>query len=72
MVIKFWVMLVQMVQKTTRRLRQPLQNQAGLQAIEILGWSLVGVLVIVVAWGLISGWIPTFIQKIFGKLDALS
>lgn len=54
------------------RLMRPLQNQQGATIFEILGYALLCVLVIVVAWGLIKGWLPTFFQSITGRLDNLS
>lgn len=37
-----------------------LKNESGASIVEILGYALLAVLAIVVVWGLISGWIPTF------------
>lgn len=54
------------------RLVRPLQNQHGATIVEILGYALLAVLAIVVVWGLIKGWLPTFWQSITGKLDNLS
>ncbi|RAI89604.1 hypothetical protein DET54_11472 [Paenibacillus pabuli] len=54
------------------RLMRPLQNQQGASIVEILGYALLCVLAIVVVWGLIKGWLPTFFQSITGKLDNLS
>ncbi|GIO42294.1 hypothetical protein [Paenibacillus apis] len=54
------------------RLARPLQNQNGATIVEILGYALIAVLAIVVVWGLIKGWLPTFWQSITGRLDNLS
>ncbi|GGH41036.1 hypothetical protein GCM10008014_00330 [Paenibacillus silvae] len=54
------------------RLLRPLQNQQGASIVEILGYALLCVLAIVLVWGLIKGWLPTFFQSITGKLDNLS
>jgi Flp pilus assembly pilin Flp len=54
------------------RLMRPLQNQQGASIVEILGYALLCVLAIVVVWGLIKGWLPSFWQSITGRLDNLS
>lgn len=54
------------------RLVRPLQNQQGASIVEILGYALIAVLAIVVVWGLIKGWLPSFWQSITGRLDNLS
>lgn len=60
------------IETVTLRLIRPLQNQQGASIVEILGYALLAVLAIVVVWGLIKGWLPTFWQSITGKLDNLS
>ncbi|MNW54160.1 hypothetical protein D3C74_317530 [compost metagenome] len=60
------------IESLVLRLISPLQNQHGATIVEILGYALLAVLAIVVAWGLIKGWLPTFWQSITGKLDNLS
>lgn len=64
--------LVVRAESVVLRLARPLQNQQGATIVEILGYALVAVLAIVVVWGLIKGWLPTFWQSITGKLDNLS
>lgn len=64
--------LVVRTEAVVLRLARPLQNQQGATIVEILGYALVAVLAIVVVWGLIKGWLPTFWQSITGKLDNLS
>ncbi|CAM3826411.1 MULTISPECIES: hypothetical protein [Paenibacillus] len=64
--------LVVRTETVVLRLARPLQNQQGASIVEILGYALLAVLAIVVVWGLIKGWLPTFWQSITGKLDNLS
>ncbi|MDY7989822.1 hypothetical protein UY286_05130 [Paenibacillus polymyxa] len=66
------VAYVSKVQGIFKRLKAPLQNQAGATIIEILGYALLAVLAIVLVWGLLSGWLPAFFNKITGKLDSMS
>ncbi|WP_028592394.1 hypothetical protein [Paenibacillus massiliensis] len=69
-----WLMVafVSKAQGVLKRLKAPLQNQAGATIIEILGYALLAVLAIVLVWGLLSGWLPNFFNKITGKLDSMS
>lgn len=59
------------VRRAWNKLSRPLVNQSGLQIIEVVGLALIGVLAIVIVWGLVQGWLPTFINNIFSKLDTL-
>lgn len=54
-----------------KKVLTPLKNESGASIVEILGYALLAVLAIVVVWGLISGWIPTFFDYITGKLKDL-
>jgi hypothetical protein len=48
-------------------------NQRGdVTTVGILGWAAVVITLIVVAHGLLTGWLPTFIQeKIFDRAETL-
>lgn len=37
----------------------------------VLGVGMIVVLLIVITWGIVSGWLPAFLNKILGKLDSI-
>ena len=58
--------------RVMNRFTQPLRNEmGGASMVSVVGWSLVGVLVIVLVWGLYSGWLPNFVNSIFARLENL-
>ncbi|OUM86615.1 MAG: hypothetical protein BAA01_11440 [Bacillus thermozeamaize] len=61
-----------MVMKFVDRLIKPFQNEmGGASMVSVVGWALVAVLVIVLVWGLVSGWLPSFVNSIFARLENL-
>jgi hypothetical protein len=55
-----------------KNLQSFIQNEKGEGILGALGWGVVIVTIITVAHGLISGWLPTFIEtKIFDRMDSL-
>lgn len=47
-----------------------LQNEKG-EFVGTIGWMAVIATVLVLTHGLISGWLPDFIERIFSRLDTL-
>jgi hypothetical protein len=53
-------------------LQKHLQNEKGEGLLGALGWGVVIVTAIVLVHGLLTGWLPTFVQeKIFNRMNEL-
>lgn len=47
-----------------------LQNERG-EFVGTIGWMAIVATILVLVHGLISGWLPTFVNRIFSRLDTL-
>lgn len=50
--------------------RELLQDERG-EFVGTIGWMAVVSLILVLVHGLIKGWLPTFIQSIFSRMETL-
>lgn len=69
---KAWVKAEHGICLCKERVINHLSNDRGSgNGVGPMVWMIVAVGVAVIVWGLVSGWLPTFWNKIIGKADTL-
>ena len=58
------------IQKAKKLLNSYLNNEKG-ELLGTIGWMAAISLIIVLAYGLISGWLPNFLQSVFSRLEGM-
>jgi len=58
------------VEKIKTEIKKFIINERG-EMVATLGWMALAATMLVLVHGLITGWLPTFIDRIFSRMDTL-
>lgn len=70
MILEIQTSVLVILQKLENQVKRFLEDEKG-EFVSTIGWMAIVATVLVLAHGLITGWLPDFVNRIFDRMDTL-